>query len=116
MIDKQEIVRLIQIEKKIQESVSKLYGCYRSTIKKILKNKDLWKSIDQKIRKMKKVRSSSFDDLEKALFLWLFRRANSKSVTGMRIFLDKNFKGESEVFESYENEEVKSIICKNSKV
>ena len=48
VIQKQEIIKLIEIEKKTQLFVAEKYNCDRTTISKILKNKDYWNSLDKK--------------------------------------------------------------------
>jgi hypothetical protein len=40
VIEKQEIIKLIEIEKKTQETVAMIYNCDRTIISKFIKNKD----------------------------------------------------------------------------
>lgn len=86
VIQKQEIVKLIEIEKKTQNYVANLYNCDRTTISKILKDKEKWNSLDRKNQTLKKIRTPKYESLENAVFLWIAtQRSENKPVHGYNI-------------------------------
>ena len=81
VIQKQEIIRLACVEKKTQQFIADQFNCDRTTVSKIVKNKDYWNSVSSKLENSERIRQGWFSALDSAVFLWVAtQRSNNFTV------------------------------------